>query len=239
MLQTLAAQADELIASLGREHLGHSLQDRGWTLRFDGARRRLGLCIWMKRGRLAKIISLSRHAAVAGGWELMEDVVRHEAAHAIDFETRGRSGHDRTWKQWAIRCGADPTRLYEGEAFDDPAAPYLGRCPAEGCGYRRPFYRAVTAAHLCPQCERDPARTSSFLRVTERRSGETLYAGGSTPGRSLSAIDPKYVGRCPECGAVRPFARRPKRRHACVDCCRRRAGGRFDARFELVLVQRR
>lgn len=239
MPDAIAARAGALMADLGREHLGRPLQELGWTVTFDRARRRLGLCVWKRYGRFVKTISLARHAAERGGWGLMEDVVRHEVAHALDFETRGRSGHDGVWKAWARRCAADPARLYEGPDLDDPTAPYVGSCVAEGCTYERPFYRSVTAAHLCPRCKRDAARPRSFLRVTDRRSGAVLFAGGDSPGRSLAAIDPKYVGRCPECTAVKPFARRPTRRYACAACCQRLTGGRFDLRYELVLERRR
>ncbi len=98
----------------------------------------------------------------------MEDVARHEIAHAIDFETRGRSGHDHVWKEWARRCGADPSRVYEGELLDDPTSPYVGRCRHPGCGYSRPFYRAVTATYLCPRCKKK--RVRSHLEVLDRIS---------------------------------------------------------------------
>ena len=237
-LDPIAASTRALMEELGREHLGRPLQDLGWTFRFDGARRRLGLCLWEKGGQPVKTISLSRHLAAREGWALMEDVARHEVAHALDFETRGRSAHDRTWKAWARRCGADPTRCYEGELADDPASPYVGRCPAAGCGHTRPFYRAVTSSYFCPRCEEAPGRARSYLRVTERRSGRVLHEGGAEPRRpTRSKRPPKYVGRCPRCGATRPFARRPKRRYACAACCRAHAGGRFDPRFELGIQQ--
>ena len=49
----------------------------------------------------------------------------------------------------------------------------------------------------------------------------------------------RHTYRCPRCAfllhRVRPLDRR-RRRLACQECCRRYAGGRFDARFEFVKV---
>lgn len=157
---------------LGVRHLGRPLQELGWRFEFDRARRRLGLCRWKRGPRSTRIISLSRSISAREGWTLMEDVARHEVAHAIDFETRGRSGHDRTWKAWAVLCGADPTRTYEGELADDPASRYVGRCTAPDCSYTRPFYRTVTSRYLCRRC-RDGG-TRSLLRVEERATGRTI-----------------------------------------------------------------
>ena len=155
---------------LGRQHLGTSLAARGWAFQFDRAKRRLGSCQWKKDGT-GKVITLSKHFSVLNGWSVMEDVARHEIAHALDYETRGRSDHGPAWRRWARLCGADPTRLYEGD---------------------------------------------DVVRVTES----------------------KYVGICPSCGKEHPYHRRLRRAHACADCCRRHAGGRYDARFRLRLVER-
>ena len=43
----------------------------------------------------------------------------------------------------------------------------------------------------------------------------------------------KFAYECPACGSVVERVRRLKRRVACYDCCRARAGGKFDARFIL------
>lgn len=235
-LDQIAQRTLALMADLGRRHLGRPLQELGWTLAFDRARRRLGVCRWGDATQPLKQISLSGPIAAREGWGIMEDVARHEIAHALDFETRGRSGHDRVWKAWARRCGADPTRVYEGELRDDPGSPYVGRCVMPGCSYARPFYREVSAAYLCMRCREAGAR--AFLRVEERRSGRVVRPGGATPGVARPRL-PRYVGRCPHCGLARPFARRPRRRYACSACCQAHAGGRFDRRFELVLLERR
>lgn len=44
----------------------------------------------------------------------------------------------------------------------------------------------------------------------------------------------KYAYHCPQCRAVLQRVRRISRRVACYKCCRTHAGGKFDARFQLV-----
>lgn len=161
---------------LGRDQLGSSLQDLGWHLQFDGAKRRLGLCKWKRRGRIVRILSLSRHYARQQGWPVMEDVVRHEIAHAVDYERRGRSLHDRVWKEIARQVGADPERIHGGAEFRDPHSKYVGICPA--CRTEHPFYRRVKRIHACPDCCRkyNDGRYSRLfrLRIVERATGRTI-----------------------------------------------------------------
>ena len=150
--EAVERQTRALMDALGREHLGEPLSARGWAFAFDRARRRLGACHHPRDARSAQVkrITLSRHHTNLGGWALMEDVARHEIAHALDYETRGRSDHGPAWRRWARRCGADPTRLHEGELPYDPDAPYHGTCPA--CGNAVPFYRRPTRRPACKAC---------------------------------------------------------------------------------------
>lgn len=164
------------MASLGEQHLGKRLQEIGWTFQFDRARRRLGICRWERAGRRVRVISLSRFYAGRMGWAEMEDVVRHEVAHAIDFETRGKSDHGPVWKAIACKVGADPTRLYEGPLVPDRGSKYVGVCPA--CEMEHPFYRLVIRVHACPECCRARNRgrfASRFaLRIIERDTGRDV-----------------------------------------------------------------
>ena len=164
------------MAALGRMELGQPLQALGWRIQFDGAKRRLGLCKWKKRGRVVRVLSLSRHYARQHGWAVMEDVVRHEVAHAIDYERRGKSRHDEVWKDIARSVGADPTRIYEGVELDDPDSKYVGICPS--CDMRHPFYRHVSRVHACPYCCRryNGGRFSLRfqLHIVERSTGRVI-----------------------------------------------------------------
>lgn len=219
-----------LMDALGRDHAGRPLADLGWTFRWDHARRRLGLCTWKRGGQSVKTISLSRPLAAALGWAITEDVARHEIAHALDFETRGRSAHDAVWKAWALRCGADPTAAYDGPLPDDTASRIVAACPV--CGFERAFHRTPTRAYLCPTCAAVSSRV--FLRLSERASGRVIRAGGDTPGPAPAA---RYVAVCPSCGVQAERARRTSRRLACAACCRRHAGGRFSELYELTFAR--
>jgi predicted SprT family Zn-dependent metalloprotease len=207
---------------LGREVLGEPLQDRGWTFGFDRAKTRLGVC----RPR-TKRITLSSHLSRTLPTAEVEDTVRHEIAHALDVERRGRTNHDRTWKALARRCGATPERCYAGDLPDDPAAPYACTCP--GCGATLDRYRQPATPLRCQACAH--AGRPAYFRVTHRASGAVVWPGGATPGDYGGTAGVEAT--CPRCGAVYRRARRPKRKTACAPCCRRHAGGRYDDRFRL------
>ena len=222
-------RAERLMDELGRRHLGRSLQSLGWTLQFDRAKRRLGICKWTRNGKRVKIISLSRHYVIEGGWELMEDVVRHEIAHAFDFELRGRSDHGPVWQALARKVGADPTRLYEGRDLAGPPSKYVGICP--NCGKGQPFYRKVRRSYACPDCCKQYARgrfKERFkLRMVERATGRDIAPRNARP--------KKYTAYCPSCGGHKHFARRPKYDYACKSCCDTYAGGSYDPRFDWIV----
>ncbi|HEX8299965.1 MAG TPA: SprT-like domain-containing protein [Rubricoccaceae bacterium] len=222
----LLARTRALLDTLGRDVLGRPLA--GWTVRWDRAQRRLGLCTWKRGGRLVRTISLSRPLAAVLGPAVMEDVARHEIAHALDYETRGRSAHDAVWRNLALRCGADPTAAYDGPIPDDGRSRLVASCPA--CGFARPFHRTPTRAYACPSCA--PGRI--FLEVAERSTGRVVRTGGVAPGPSPGA---RYVAACPACHTRVERARRPARRLACAACCRRHAAGRFSEMYELAFAR--
>ena len=216
------ALALRLMDELGRDLLGEPLRARGWTFGFDRARKRLGVCrIQDKRITLSSHLSRSLPAAE------VEDTIRHEIAHAVDAERRGRSNHDRTWKAVARACGATPERCFSGDLPDDPAAPYAAVCPS--CDASRDLYRQPVRAHLCPTCSR-PSRPA-YLRVTHRPTGRVVWQGGAERGDYNGTAGVQAT--CPRCGHTVRRARRPKRATACLSCCDRHAGGRYDERFRL------
>lgn len=163
----IARRAEGLMEEIGVALRGASLQASGWRFSFDRARTRLG-CVSYERGvgrtLRAKSISISRPFSEAYGWDLMEDVMRHEIAHALDVDTRLRTDHGPKWKAWARLCGADPTRLYENEAVRLPA-PYVAVCPA--CGDQTPYYRRPRRPGACAACCRlhNKGRYASRFRL--------------------------------------------------------------------------
>lgn len=172
-LDAVSAGVCRLMDELGRAHLGEPLQARGWTFAFDRAHRRIGCCTWRVGEAIVRRLSLSRHFAFRLSWEALEDTVRHEIAHALDYETRGRSGHDDVWKTLAVRCGARPERLHAAIPVDAERARYVGTCPT--CGGEYPFFRRLKRPHACRRCcdWNNGGRYSEAYRLVIRaRTGE-------------------------------------------------------------------
>ncbi|MDG1950060.1 MAG: SprT-like domain-containing protein [bacterium] len=80
------------------------LTEKGWRFVWGNRKRSFGVC----RSR-AKTIELSLYLLPTINDDSAEDTIRHEIAHALDFDDRGRSDHSYKWKAWAIKVGADPT----------------------------------------------------------------------------------------------------------------------------------
>ena len=217
------ARAEHLLDALGRELLGESLRARGWSFAFDRARRRLGAC---RSG--PRRITLSGVLLPALSPEAIEDTIRHEIAHAVDFERRGRSAHDATWKALARACGASPERVFTGDLPSDAeAAPYRAACPS--CGAASGVHRQPVRALRCRACSR--AGRPAYLAVTHAGSGRVIWPGGPEPGAFGGWAG--WEATCRGCGDTVRRARRPSRPLACAACCTRHAGGRYDARFRL------
>ena len=212
-----------LMARLGQAILGAALQDRGWTFGFDRARRRLGACHPAK-----KQITLAFALAQTLPASDVEDTIRHEIAHAIDVERRGRTAHDRTWKALAVACGASPERCFAGDLPADPDAAYQATCLS--CDARHALHRQPVHPKRCTPCAR--AGRPSFLRVVQRGTEQVIWPGGEEAGLYGGSVG--WMATCTRCGSVHRRARRPSRPIACGACCHRHAQGRFDPRFRLA-----
>lgn len=170
------------MADLGVRLRGTTLQATGWRFKFDRARTRLGCCTYTRGRRItSKVISLSRPFSVAYGWELMEDVMRHEIAHALDVDERRTTDHGERWKEWARLCGADPARLYEDESVRLPAR-YVAVCPV--CDDRTPFHRRPRKPAACATC----CKRYSGGRY-DNRFRLTVYDSELVPGRQMALFD--------------------------------------------------
>lgn len=123
----------ELMMELGKKTLGEGLQERGWSFGFNNTKRSLGMCRYNKWKGVKQIL-LSTHWVNLNGVEAMEDTIRHEIAHAVDFERRGRSAHDDVWKGIAVEVGARPERC-GGQGMVKPERRYKLYCKACGKTY--------------------------------------------------------------------------------------------------------
>lgn len=83
-----------------------NLSDKGWKFEFNDRKRAAGLCslrekiIYISEWLLNQNLNKSRE---------FENTLRHELAHAIDFEMRGKSDHSDIWKAIAkkVLCTAE------------------------------------------------------------------------------------------------------------------------------------
>ena len=223
----------------------------------------MGHCVW-KRGRaFVRRVTLSQHYAMLNGLEhrdesglaIIEDVIRHEIAHAVDYEMRGRSVHDAPWKAICRRVGADPSRLYEGEKVSLAPGKYVATC--SGCGVETDYYRRPKRARACRACcqtksggrfdarfkltlrERRTGRRVAYIEEQHRKVNRQEPASSSLPAEPASPAERgyKYTGTCPECSWVRGYRRRLKRMHACPQCCRQHAGGQYHEDYRLRITQ--
>ncbi len=105
----------------------------GWRFAWDRSVRRFGQCRHRSRE-----IGLSRPLTELNDRAEVEDVIRHEIAHALAGPD---AGHDQAWKRACVVTGARPERCYDSAAVEKPPAPWRVECPR--CGtiaerHRRP-----------------------------------------------------------------------------------------------------
>ncbi|AFQ97386.1 SprT-like protein [Mycobacterium phage Rebeuca] len=119
-------QARELTQDLLHEH-----GLKGWTVRFDNAKRRAGQCSYSTR-----TISLSRHLLALRSFEDSHNTITHEIAHAL---VGPGHGHNLVWVRKHRELGGDGKRCFESEGID-PTAPWVGTCShgKQFARYRQP-----------------------------------------------------------------------------------------------------
>jgi predicted SprT family Zn-dependent metalloprotease len=116
----------------------HGLRD--WSLVFDRARRRAGICRFDRReiGLSAPLTALHTEAEV-------RDTVLHEIAHAL---AGARHGHDDVWRATARRIGCSGERCVSRDAPELEGA-WVGVCPA---GHRVTRHRRPDRPAACRRC---------------------------------------------------------------------------------------
>ena len=146
----LLADAEKLALKLMREFgLIKDVQIGGWqnfTFEFDEAKKRFGACHRTRTRRYkgdgqfedghlpGGRITLSRTLTLLNDQEKVEDVIRHEIAHAL---CPPKEGHGAEWKKMCKKTGAKPERCYDNEVVEGVDAPYTAECAVCGEEYRR------------------------------------------------------------------------------------------------------
>jgi predicted SprT family Zn-dependent metalloprotease len=126
-------------ALIAEYHLADS-----WRFTFDRAKVRFGVCRFD-----SGTISLSRDLTLANDAAKVEDVIRHEIAHAIAGRT---AGHGPRWVAACRETGAEPTRCYQRSEVTAAPHPFVIACP-NGC-VRVPRYKRPRAGTSwgCRRC---------------------------------------------------------------------------------------
>lgn len=116
----------------------HGLSD--WTLVFDRAKRRAGICRYDRRqiGLSAPLTALHDEAEV-------RDTILHEIAHAL---VGARHGHDALWRATARRIGSSGERCVARDAPELEGA-WVGTCAA---GHRVTRHRRPDRPAACRRC---------------------------------------------------------------------------------------
>lgn len=122
----------------------HGLAD--WTLAFDSARQRAGIC-----RRDEREIGLSKLLMVLWTEAQQRDVILHEIAHAL---APARVGHSWEWQRVCIKIGAIPVRCWDeaGDEREEVPWKYTGTCPR---GHTLNRHRVTKGARemSCSRCD--------------------------------------------------------------------------------------
>lgn len=135
----------------------HGLIERGWTVTWDNARRRAGVCRYRTR-----TIGFSRFITEQVPEREFMDTVAHEVAHALVGPAHG---HDAVWRRKAVELGGSGRRTHD---FFDPQAPWIGVCEH---GKRFNRYKAPrSGATYCCRCPSPISGQMGSAPITWRRN---------------------------------------------------------------------
>ncbi|MES2589742.1 MAG: SprT-like domain-containing protein [Bacteroidota bacterium] len=125
-----------------------NLKSLSWKFEFNSRKRAAGLC-----SKNEKTIYISRwllEQNLSKGLEF-EDTLRHEIAHANDFEIRGTSDHGRVWKLIARQVLCTAERCFKSEQISvTETTKYTLIC--DSCGTQSPRHKATKKKGACVKC---------------------------------------------------------------------------------------
>ena len=124
-----------------------------WSFEFYDSMFYLGEC-----DPFRKVIQLSKYFIVfEKRSKKILDTVLHEIAHAIDFDKRGISKHDKIWREIALSIGSSGCRLSDTITYKKSANKvykYTGSCGhCSNIYYRQRFSKSMKIKKKCPVCK--------------------------------------------------------------------------------------
>lgn len=166
-LTKVSTERKSLLTWLANELLQEwGLTEKGWTFIWGNKKRAFGTCRYRPR-----TIELSLYLLPTIHDEEAEDTIRHEIAHALDFEDRGTSDHSWRWKAWAVKVGANPERCGKHtneEAREAIAYKSKYRFECSTCGHvrashrRQPSHRRTSCEKCYPHAYREEFRMTQI-----------------------------------------------------------------------------
>jgi len=138
--QRFSGDRYDLVLAHARELMGEHLDLEVWSFGFDSAKKRLGVCKYSEH-----LISLSRYFVDLHSLEEIDQVLRHEVAHAL---AGSKAGHGPKWKKIATEIGYNHKRI-SGDEIGNATAKLIGVCPNGHTVYR---HRKPKTALSCSKC---------------------------------------------------------------------------------------
>lgn len=130
----------DLVRSMAETQMGLHLDMNLWSFGWDSAKKRLGVCKYGEHR-----ISLSRYFVDLHSLDEIDQVIRHEVAHAI---AGPKAGHSRKWKDIATKLGYRHERI-SGDEIGNATAKLIGTCPNGHVVFR---HRRPKSPLSCSRC---------------------------------------------------------------------------------------
>ena len=135
-----SADRYHLVIKLATSFMGKHLDLSLWSFGFDSAKKRLGVCKYDQH-----LISLSRYFVDLHSLAEIDQVIRHEVAHAL---AGPKAGHGAKWKKIATDIGYNHKKI-SGDEIGNATAKLIGVCPNGHTVYR---HRKPKTALSCSKC---------------------------------------------------------------------------------------
>jgi predicted SprT family Zn-dependent metalloprotease len=145
----------DLVRSIAETQMAEHLDLNLWSFGWDSAKKRLGVCKYDQH-----LISLSRYFVDLHSLEEIDQVMRHEIAHAL---AGPKAGHGPKWKKIATEIGYNHKRI-SGDEIGNATAKLIGTCPNGHVVYR---HRQPKSPLSCSRCA--PRFDRNFLITWTKR----------------------------------------------------------------------
>ena len=127
----------------------HGLAEKGWTFKWDTAKRRGGACHYR-----TKDISMSKYLVAMWPESEVTETLLHEVAHAL---AGSAAGHGRAWQIIARSIGSTGARTHSNEVVQGRYVAICDHCGVEAHRAHRMSPAMKQGRHLHAKC-RKPVR---------------------------------------------------------------------------------